>query len=92
MVGVGTALHNGDVEAVFGIGAVGDGLIEAAMLGFGDPIGREGDLVEVFGRRRLAGRGGRGKRHRHGDRRRAKDVSRRAGGTSQPSKPHCNLR
>ena len=38
----------------FAVGAVGDRLIEAAMLGLGDPVGAERDLVELL---RLRGRG-----------------------------------
>jgi hypothetical protein len=38
------ALGDGDIEAAGGIGAVGDRLIEAAMLGLGEPVGAEGDL------------------------------------------------
>ena len=38
------ALHDGDVEAAGRIGAVGDRLIVAAMLGLGEPVGAERDL------------------------------------------------
>ena len=68
------ARHDGHVEAVFRIGAVGDRLIEAAMLGLGDPIGAERNLVE---RLRLRGRQGRerqGGQHQGGQR---------------PSRPRC---
>ena len=41
--------------------AVGDRLIEAAMLGLGDPVGAERDLVESLRRRRR-------ERHCHGER------------------------
>jgi len=34
------------IEAVALVCAVGERLIEAAMLGFGEPIGREGDTIE----------------------------------------------
>ena len=43
---VGPARHDGDVEPVILVGAVGDRLKEAAMLGLGDPIGAERDLVQ----------------------------------------------
>jgi hypothetical protein len=36
-----------DVEAAFGVGAVGDRLVEAAMFGLGEPVGAEGDLCQV---------------------------------------------
>ena len=42
------ARHDGHVEAVFRIGAVGDRLIETAMLGLGHPVGAERDLVELL--------------------------------------------
>ena len=51
VVGIRSARQDGHVEAVFAIGAVGERLIEAAMLGLRHPIGAEGDLVE-----RLRGR------------------------------------
>ncbi len=44
---------DGDIEAVFLVSAVDDGLKMAAMFGFGQPIGGEGHLVE--GLRRCAG-------------------------------------
>ena len=47
------ARHDGDVEAVFLVGAVGDRLVEAAVLGLGHPVGAERDLVQ-----RLSGRWG----------------------------------
>ncbi len=46
VVVVGAAGHDGDVEAVFLVGAVGDRLEEAAMLALGDPVGAERDLVQ----------------------------------------------
>ena len=46
VVGVRAAGHDGHVEAVFAIGAVGERLEEAALLAFGEPVGAEGDLVE----------------------------------------------
>ncbi len=46
VVGVGTSRHDGDVEAVFLVGAVGHRLEEAAMLGLRDPVGSERHLVE----------------------------------------------
>jgi hypothetical protein len=52
VVGVGTAGNDGDVEAVFLVGAVGDRLEEAAMLGLRDPVGSERDLVEGLRARR----------------------------------------
>ncbi len=44
------ALQNGDVEAIFRIGAVGHGLIEAAVLRLGPPIGGKSHVVERCGR------------------------------------------
>ena len=41
------------VEAVFLVDALGHGLVETAMLGFGKPVGKEGNLVE--GVRRTGG-------------------------------------
>jgi hypothetical protein len=41
-----------DVEAAFGVGAVGDRLVEAAMFGLGEPVGAEGDLVRSCAARR----------------------------------------
>jgi hypothetical protein len=38
-----------DVEAAFGVGAIGDRLVEAAMFGLGQPVGAEGDLSQVLG-------------------------------------------
>ncbi len=49
------ALLDGDLEAAGGIGAVGDGLVVAAMLGLGEPVGAEGHRD-----REGAGRHGRG--------------------------------
>ena len=43
--GLRAALADGDVEAVLRVGAVGDGLVEAAVLGLRQPVGAEGDLV-----------------------------------------------
>ena len=37
---------DGHLEAVLLVGAVGDRLVEAAMLGLGDPVGAEDDLVQ----------------------------------------------
>jgi hypothetical protein len=45
------ALRDGHVEAVFLVSAVGEGLVEAAMLGLGEPVGAEGDLGEAAARR-----------------------------------------
>ena len=44
------ALQNGDVEPVFRVSPVDQGLIVAAGLRVGDPIGAEGHLVESEGR------------------------------------------
>ena len=41
VVGLRPALHDRDVEAVFGVGAVGDRLIISAVLGLGEPVGAE---------------------------------------------------
>ena len=52
VVHIRPAGHDGDVEAVFPVGAVGDRLIEAAMLGLRHPIGAERHLVERLGHTR----------------------------------------
>ena len=44
--GLRAALHDGHLQAVLLVGPVGDRLIEAAMLAFGQPVRAEGDLVE----------------------------------------------
>src|SRR5262245_47994829 len=44
--------HDRDVETVLPVRAVGDRLVETAMLGLGDPVGAEADLVERVRRRR----------------------------------------
>jgi len=44
--------RDGDVESVFAVGAVGERLIEAAMLGLRHPIGAERHLVESLRVRR----------------------------------------
>ena len=49
VVHVRPARHDGHVEAVFAVGAVGERLVEAAMLGLRHPIGAEADLVELLG-------------------------------------------
>ena len=46
VVHVRAARHDGDVEAVRPIGAVGERLVEAAVLGLRHPVGAEGHLVE----------------------------------------------
>ncbi len=48
------ALDDGDVEPALLVGAVGHGLVEAAMLGLGQPVGAERDLGQ-FLRARLGG-------------------------------------
>ena len=40
-----TALNDGHVEAVIAVSAVGQRLVEAAVLAFGDPVGAEHDFV-----------------------------------------------
>ena len=52
VVGVGAARNDGDVEAVFLVGAVGDRLEEAAMFGLRDPVGSKRHLVEGLRARR----------------------------------------
>ena len=52
VVHAGAALADGDVEPVFAVGAVGQRLVEAAVLGLRHPVGAEGDLVERLGRGR----------------------------------------
>jgi hypothetical protein len=42
VVDLRTAGDDLDVEAAFGVGAVGDRLVEAAMFGLGEPVGAEG--------------------------------------------------
>ena len=49
VVVVGAARHDGDVEPVFPVGAVGRGLEKSAVLGFGHPVGSERDLVQRLG-------------------------------------------
>ena len=51
------ALPDGHVEPVFAIGAVGQRLVEAAVLGLGHPVGAEGDLVERLSIGRAGERG-----------------------------------
>ena len=46
VVVVRAARHDGDVEPVFPVGAVGHGLEKSAVLGLGDPVGSERDLVQ----------------------------------------------
>ena len=46
IVALRAALQDRHVKAVFAISTVGDGLIEAAVLGLGHPVGAKGDLVE----------------------------------------------
>src|SRR5579863_7111217 len=41
-----TARPNGDVEPVFGVGAVDDGLVVAARFRVREPVQAEGDLVQ----------------------------------------------
>ena len=50
-----------DIEAACRVGAVRDGLVEAAVLGLGQPVGAEGDGCQVLGAG-TAGREGRGER------------------------------
>jgi hypothetical protein len=47
VVDLRTARDDLDVETAFGVGAVGDRLVEAAMFGLGQPVGAEGDLCQV---------------------------------------------
>ena len=46
VIHVGPARHDGDVEPVAAIGAVGQRLVMPAVLGLRHPIGAEGHLVE----------------------------------------------
>jgi uncharacterized protein (UPF0548 family) len=48
IVRVGTSRHDGDVQAVLLVGAVGNRLEETAMLRLRDPVGSERDLVECL--------------------------------------------
>jgi hypothetical protein len=52
VVGVGATGHDGDVKAVFLVGAVGDRLEEAAMFGLRHPVGSKRHLVEGLRTRR----------------------------------------
>ena len=52
LLAFGPPWDDGDIEAVFAVGAVGERLIEAAMLGFRHPVGAEGDFVERLRRGR----------------------------------------
>ena len=63
VVHVRPARHDGDVEAVALVGAVGERLVEAAMLGLRHPVGAERHLVE----RLLRLRRGTGANETHGD-------------------------
>jgi hypothetical protein len=54
VVVVGAARHDGDVEPVLLVGAVGEGLEKSALLALRQPIGSERDLVQ----RLCAGGGG----------------------------------
>jgi hypothetical protein len=54
VVDLRTAGDDLDVEAAFGVGAVGDRLVEAAMFGLGEPVGAEGDLESGLARRGAA--------------------------------------
>ena len=61
VIGVRAARYDGHVEAVFPVGAVGQRLVEAAVLGLGHPVGAESDFVERFRARRphpCRGKGG----------------------------------
>ena len=57
IVGLRTALHDGHVEAVFLVSAVGDRLIIAAVFGLGEPVGAVGHLVERERARSARGQG-----------------------------------
>ena len=48
VVHLGATRHDGDVEAAFGIGAIGDRLIEAAVFGLGDPVCAKADFGQVL--------------------------------------------
>jgi hypothetical protein len=52
IVGVGSTGHDGDVEAVFLVGAVGHRLEETAMFGLRDPVGSKRHVVEGLRARR----------------------------------------
>jgi hypothetical protein len=49
IVVVRAARHDGDVEPVFLVGAVGQRLEKSAVLGFGHPVGSERNLVQRLG-------------------------------------------
>ncbi len=75
VVHVGSARHDGDVEPIAAIGAVGERLVMPAVLGLRHPVGAEGHLVEGLCRR---GR-------RHADKRASKN---RAGEMNEPCWVH----
>ncbi len=60
IVVVGAARHDGDVEPVFLVGAVGQGLEKSPVLSLGNPVGSERDLVQRLG---ACGRDGHKNRH-----------------------------
>ena len=49
VVHVRTARHDGHVEAMLAVGAVGERLVEAAVLALRHPVGAERDFVELLG-------------------------------------------
>jgi hypothetical protein len=90
-----------DVETAFGIGAVGDRLVEAAMFGLGQPVGAEGDLCQVGvgvgagGRERRGQRKkGRAKHFRSSPRRWLVMRGERSGGgrSCKSTAPRCDRR
>jgi hypothetical protein len=50
------------VEAAFRVGAIRDGLVEAAMFGLGQPVGAEGDLIRSCAAGASGERGGQARR------------------------------
>ena len=65
VIGLRAARHDLDIEPACGIGAIDHGLIIAAMLGLGDPVGAESHLFEILRSRAERRRG----EHGGGDRR-----------------------
>ena len=59
VAGPRAARHDGDLEAVFLVSAVGDGLVIAAMLALGEPVGAEGHLGQRLLRQGASAQAGR---------------------------------
>ena len=66
VVGGRSTLHDLDVEAELLVGAVGHGLIVAAMLALGQPVGAEAHLHQVLGKGAVQAGKNHGRRCKHG--------------------------